>query len=256
MSRHHGGYGPSYRYIGGGPGGVGQTVKLILIISTAVFVLQYLGGDAFNRVLIESFGLTPARVVGGFAVWQLGTYIFLHGGFFHILFNMFAFWMFGSQLEQEWAKHEFLKYFLITGIGAGISSVVVDPFSTIPIVGASGAVYGILLAFGMYFPDRQIYLYGIVPVRAKYFVIGIGAIAFLSAMGSGGGGVAHTAHLGGMIFGYLYLKSGRRRGGWRLRDRYEEWRRQRLRRKFDVYYNRRQAERERERKDDPGRWRN
>jgi membrane associated rhomboid family serine protease len=108
----------------------------------------------------------------------------------------------------------------------------------------------------MYFPDRQIYLYGIVPVRAKYFVIGIGAIAFLSAMGSGGGGVAHTAHLGGMIFGYLYLKSGRRRGGWRLRDRYEEWRRQRLRRKFDVYYNRRQAERERERKDDPGRWRN
>jgi len=133
--------------------------------------------------------------------------------------------------------------------------VIVDPFSPIPIIGASGAIYGILLAYGMYYPERVILLYGIVPVKAKYFVIGIGAIAFLSAMGAGGGGIAHMAHLGGMIVGFLYLKSGR---GRHLRDRYAEWKRQRLRRKFDVYYNRRQAERERERErqDDPGRWTN
>lgn len=250
MSRHYGGYGPSYRYVGGGPGGIPQAVRLILIICTVVFVLQVLGGP----ILIGAFGLVPAQVVGSFEIWRLVTYIFLHGGFFHILFNLFAFWMFGSQLEQEWGRNEFLKYFFVCGVGAGISSVVADPFSPIPIIGASGAVYGILLAYGMYFPDRVILLYGIAPVKAKYFVIGIGAIAFLSAMGSGGGGgVAHMAHLGGMIVGFLYLKTGRGTG---LRDRYEHWRRQRLRRKFEVYYNQRQAERDRERKNDPGRWTN
>jgi membrane associated rhomboid family serine protease len=253
MSRHYGGYGPSYRYIGGGPGGIPQTVKLILILCTAVFVIQQLGGANFENVLIDAFGLAPAQVVGGFAIWRLVTYIFLHGGFFHILFNLFAFWMFGSQLEQEWGKNEFLRYFFVCGIGAGICSVIVDPFSTIPIIGASGAIYGILLAYGMYYPDRVILLYGIVPVKAKYFVIGIGTIAFLSAMGAGGGGIAHMAHLGGMIVGFLYLKSGR---GARFGDRYQEWRRRRLRRKFEVYYNRRQAERERERGNDPGRWTN
>ena len=99
---------------------------MILIICAVVYVLQTLGGRAFTAALITSFGLTPAAVVGSIAIWQLVTYIFLHGGFFHILFNMFALWMFGSELESTWGTREFVKFFFITGVGAGISSVIVS----------------------------------------------------------------------------------------------------------------------------------
>jgi membrane associated rhomboid family serine protease len=127
--------------------------------------------------------------------------------------------------------------------------VLADPGSTIPTVGASGAIYGLLLAYGLLFPDRIIYLYMIIPMPAKYFVLLIGGIAFLASLGSPGDGIAHIAHLGGMIFAFLYLRTlgGRRRSrpaGWR--EYYDKWRRQRLRRKFEAYYEKRQAERDRD----------
>ncbi len=243
-----------------GGGNLPYAIKIILIVNAVVYVLQTLGGGAFSDSLISSFGLTPAAVLR-LAIWQLVTYIFLHGGFFHILFNMFALWMFGGELERTWGTREFVKFFFVCGIGAGIVSVMADPGSTIPTIGASGSIYGILLAYGMLFPNRTILLVPfMIPVKVKYYVMFIGGMAFLSSFSGGGGGIAHFAHLGGMIFAYIYLKGGNRylQGGRsygsRLRTYYEQWKRARLRRKFEVYYNKKQAERQKD--DDDFRWKN
>ena len=194
---YRGNYGgrPAYASISGG--GLTKAIKIILIICAAAYVLQTLGGRAFQISLITSFGLTPAAVIGSLAVWQLVTYIFLHGGFFHILFNMFALWMFGRELESVWGTREFVKFFFVCGIGAGISSVVARPGSTIPTIGASGSIYGILLAYGLLFPNREMLLIPfMIPVKVKYYVMFIGGMAFLASFSGGsGGGVAHVAHL-------------------------------------------------------------
>jgi membrane associated rhomboid family serine protease len=250
MSRHFGGGGrPSYTFIGGG--GIGGAVKALLIANVVVFVLQYIAGNA----IIGIFGLTPADVTGRFFLWQLVTYMFLHSptSFMHILFNMFFLWMFGNELEGTWGKREFYRYYFVCGIGAGLFSVLFSPGSTIPTIGASGAIYGILMAYGLLFPYRQIWIWGIIPIQARYLVMILGGIAFLSSFGTSGGGIAHVAHLGGMVVGYVYLRGGARTRRFHWRDRYDQWRRERLRRKFEVYYNRRQSERER---DDPSRWKN
>jgi membrane associated rhomboid family serine protease len=252
MSRYYRGSGgrPTYTLIGGG--GFTPAVKALVIANVAVFVLQILDDVAGGTGFFSSFGLLPAAVIQRFFVWQLVTYLFLHGGVLHIALNMFILWMFGCELERTWGARGFLRYYFVCGVGAGILTVLADPGSTIPTIGASGAIYGLLLAYGMLFPTRIIYLYMIIPMQAKYFVLLIGTVTFLSSFSSGGGGgIAHIAHLGGMIFGYLYLRTfggGRRspRPGWR--DYYEKWRRERLRRKFEAYYDRRQAERDR----DPG----
>lgn len=234
-----------------------------MIISGGVHLLSMLGGGGFTRALWMSFGLTPAAVTGSLAVWQLVTYIFLHGGFFHILFNMFALWMFGSELERTWGTREFTKFFFICGVGAGISSVIASPGSTIPTIGASGSIYGILLAYGLLWPNRTILLIPfMIPVKVKYYVMFIGGMAFMASLsGGGGGGVAHVAHLGGMIFAYLYMKGGRHTRGFSLRSfrrYYDQWQRERLRRKFEVYYNKRQQQRKPDDPDDEEwrRWRN
>lgn len=250
MSRYYRGYyggRPTYTFIGGG--GLPSGVRMLIIANAAVFVLQVLDSFAGGMGFLPSFGLVPAAVVERFFLWQLATYLFLHGGFFHILFNMFVLWMFGGELERTWGTREFFRFYFVSGIGAGITTVLADPGSTIPTVGASGAIYGLLLAYGLLFPDRIIYLYMIIPMPAKYFVLLIGGIAFLASLSSPGDGVAHFAHLGGMIFGFLYLRVfGSRRAsrapGWR--EYYEKWRRQRLRRKFEAYYEKRRADRERE----------
>ena len=257
LSRYYrGNYGgrPTYMSIGGG--GLTKAIKMILVICAVVYVLQTLGGGAFQNSLISSFGLTPAAVIGSLAVWQLVTYIFLHGGFFHILFNMFALWMFGSELESAWGTREFVRFFFVCGIGAGISSVLLSPGSTIPTIGASGSIYGILLAYALLFPNREMILIPfMIPVKVKYYVMFIGGMAFLASFSGGsGGGVAHIAHLGGMVFGYFYLRGGPYTRNFR--EYYDRWKRERLRRKFEVYYNRRQEKRDRD-NDDPGsRWKN
>jgi len=225
-------------------------VKALIIACTIGFLLQIFEQVAGGRSINAEFGLTPALVTQHFYLWQLVTYIFLHGGFFHILFNMFGLYMFGSELEQLWGTRQFTKYFFLCGVGGALLTVLLGPSDLVTTIGASGAIFGILLAYGMLFPDRPIYLYMIIPIPAKWFVIIMGAITFLSSMSSGGGGIAYRAHLGGMLFGFLYLKGGRIFPD--IRSRYDKWQRARLRRKFEVYYN------ERHREDDEKwrRWKN
>ena len=136
-------------------------VKYLVIANLVIYVWQSFAGA---QKIIQIFGLTPAYVIGELFLWQLVTYLFLHGDFFHILFNMFALWMFGSELERAWGSKEFLKFYLVTGVGAGLFSVALEPGSLIPTIGASGSVYGILMAYGMMFPERYIYLYFLFPV--------------------------------------------------------------------------------------------
>ncbi|MFC1888836.1 rhomboid family intramembrane serine protease [Thermodesulfobacteriota bacterium] len=214
----------------GGP--LTPVVKKLLIACTACFLVQTLGQQFIGLNITRIFGLTPSDVFPKFRLWQLVTYIFLHGNLFHLLFNMLALFMFGCELERIWGGRLFTKYFFITGVGAGICSVIVDPTSEIATIGASGAIYGILLAYGMIFPNRQVYLYFLFPIRVKYFVIIIGAIAFYSAILNADGGVAHVAHLGGMIFGFILLRHGRLKSD--LEARYLRWKLDRMKRKFKV----------------------
>lgn len=182
-------------------------VKRILLINVLVFLLDMFLISFFRIGLSGYFGLVPRLVISQLAFFQFFTYMFLHGGLFHLFWNMFILWMFGSDLEREWGAKEFLFYYLLTGVGAGILNFIALFNSTIPTIGASGAIYGILVAFGMMYPDRPIYLYFLLPIKAKYFVLFTGVITFMSAFSSEGSNIAHFAHLGGMVFGYLYLKS-------------------------------------------------
>jgi membrane associated rhomboid family serine protease len=220
-----------------GPGPLTPAVKWIIWANVGVFIACII-----FPVLTAYGGLTPELVIERRWIWQLATYMFLHAGFGHILFNMLGIWMFGVELERMWGTKFFVRYYAITGLGAAATTMLVSllPFAATSAtygsttVGASGALYGLLLAFALYYPERPILVFMLFPVPAKYFVMIIGAISFLSASG-GAPSVAHAAHLGGMIFGYLYLKGG---GGGltaEIKYRYVKWKMNRLRRKFDVY---------------------
>lgn len=142
-----------------------------------------------------------------FGVWQFVTYMFVHAGFSHIFFNMFALWMFGRQLEYDLGPQRFLLYYMITGIGAGVLNLLVMSLTGdfAITVGASGAVYGILLAFGMIHPNVPLYLFFIpVPIKAKWFVMGYGALELILGF-TANDNIAHFAHLGGMVFGVALL---------------------------------------------------
>jgi len=144
-----------------------------------------------------------------FHFYQIITYQFLHGSLTHLFFNMFALWMFGCVIEQVWGSRKYLFYYLVCGIGAGLSQEIVQTLmqSYSLTIGASGAVYGILLAFGMLFPDNRMFVFPLpVPIKAKWFVMGYAAIELFSAVTSAGDGVAHMAHLGGMLFGFLLIR--------------------------------------------------
>jgi membrane associated rhomboid family serine protease len=229
-------------------------VKKLIIITSAVFLLTYVPLQIFHSEffndIFELFGLNADLVIHKFYVWQLVTYLFLHGGWFHIIFNMFALWMFGSDLESLWGGKKFLYYYFLTGVGAGILDVALNalfrPAMPSITIGCSGAVYGLLLAYGMLFPDRLIYLYMIIPIKAKWFAVIMGVIEFVSSFGGPGSGVSHFAHLGGMLFGYIYLRGWSLPYRWQLH--YHEWRRAHLRKKFEVYM------RDHEKKDKHGRW--
>jgi membrane associated rhomboid family serine protease len=229
-------YGPattvSYSF---GPGPMTPAVKAIIIANIAVFLVS-----SFYDPIIRYGGVVPEDVLGRFWIWQLATYMFLHAGPGHILFNMLGIWMFGVELERTWGTRFFTKFYAVTGIGAGISVVLA---SLLPIpelqatyrsvtVGASGALYGLLMAFALYFPHRPILMFLLFPVPAKYFVMILGALALWISPGSG---VSNSAHLGGLVFAYLYLKG--QRGGLtaEIKYRYLKWKMNRLRRKFDVH---------------------
>jgi membrane associated rhomboid family serine protease len=232
--------GPSYSSVSYafGPGPVSLAVKYLIVANVAMFLVSLV-----YEPIIFYLGLIPADVVERYRLWQIVTYMFLHGGVLHILLNMLALWMFGTELERLWGTRFFLKYYFVTGIGAALLTLAfaVLPWSfgarmfTAVTIGASGAIYGLLLAYGLYFPDRPIYVYAIFPIKAKYFVMIFGAVAFLSSISGSGGGVSHTAHLGGLLVGYLYLKGLRLHPLAELKYRYLKWKINRTRRKFDVY---------------------
>lgn len=187
-------------------------VKHLLIINFVVYLASWTPGiGQYLQVYAPLFPIESPN----FYPWQFVSYMFMHANFSHIFFNLFALWMFGQAIENFWGTKRFAIYYFLTGIGAGLLHVLVnsDPVATgqglqyIPTVGASGAVYGILLAFGMMFPDRPIMLLFLpVPIKAKYFVAFFGAIEFISGITRSNQGVAHFAHLGGMLVGFILIK--------------------------------------------------
>ncbi len=222
-------------------------IRRLIVIISVIFALTYLPARVVGWSLpFRWFSLVPYEVTHRFFLWQLVTYMFLHGGFFHIIFNLLAMWMFGSDLERQWGPRRFLFYFFLTGIGAGVCDVLVHPSSATFTIGSSGAVYGLLLAFGVLYPDRPILYAFIFPMKAKWLVILTGMIEFFLSLDTPGSGVSHIAHLGGMLFGYIYLRGGGL--PYRLQLRFHEWRRARLRKRFEVYM------RKQEKKSGPGHW--
>src|SRR6266849_3587211 len=221
-------------------GGLPPGIRALLISNVAIFLLQFLSQFTGGSELFRYFALRPADVATRFEIWQLATYMFLHGGIWHILWNMLALWMFGCELERLWGTRRFLRFYFFCGIGAGLCVVVAnylfgDP--RIATVGSSGAIYGILLASAVLWPDRQILFYFLIPVKMKYFVAIIGAIAFLNSFNTNSP-VSDVAHLGGMLFGYIFLKMPRTRGFdplGSLKESYNTWKLARAKRKFQVY---------------------
>lgn len=185
----------------------------LLIANVAVFLAQLLLRPyVFSATGIELetlLGLVPAWVWKRLFIWQLVTYLFLHGGAFHLLFNLFTLWMFGRELEGLWGQRGFLKYYFLCGIGAGVLTVLLTLNSTVPTIGASGAIFGVLLAYGLAFPDRQVFLWFIFPIKAKHLIWLFAGLELLASFSYTSDGIGHFAHLGGMLFGFLYLRGGR-----------------------------------------------
>jgi membrane associated rhomboid family serine protease len=220
-----------------GPGPLTPAVKWILIVNVAMFVITLIAPS-----LVPYLGLIPQAVFERGWAWQLGTYMFLHGSVGHILFNMLGVWMFGVTLEQKWGTRFFAYYYAITGVGGGATMLLISllPFAaTAPAydsvtIGASGALFGLLLAFALYFPHAPILVMLVIPVPARVFVMIFGAIALLNSF-QPGRGVADAAHLGGLITGYLYLQGGPGGLSAEIKYRYLKWKMNRMRRKFGVY---------------------
>ena len=219
--------------------------KNLLIVNVVAFLVCYLfGKDASGNFMLNDILGLHFFMASDFHVYQLITYMFMHGGFEHIIFNMFALWMFGCVVERVWGAKKFLFYYIACGVGAGLFQeaaqyvsylyndfsayqFIVDANGTrLPMgdylnlwttVGASGAIYAILLAFGMIYPNERIFIFPLpVPIKAKYFVIGYAAIELFSALATRGDGVAHIAHLGGMVFGFFMIRYWRKQmeGGY------------------------------------------
>jgi membrane associated rhomboid family serine protease len=214
------GYGQYYRPgLFGGLRFFPPVIRTLLLTNAALWLLV----DVILGMF--SFGGLPVGGGGGFlsfwfALWPLGTnfwpwqlltYMFMHGGLFHLLFNMLALWMFGMELEHLWGSRRFLTYYLMCGVGAGLANLAVAPMlgQAAPTVGASGAVFGVMIAFAMLFPDRPIYVYFLLPVRAKYFIGAYIALELFYGISGTTDGIAHVAHLGGALVGFLYMLGAR-----------------------------------------------
>ncbi len=196
------------------------TVKVLIIINVAAFVLQAILGRTGAAVYIKNFGrwpieylfcLVPGLLIRRLFIWQLFTYMFLHGGVWHLLLNMFVLWMFGSTLEARLGRKQFLQLYFLSGVGAGLCHAFASWGSRIPMLGASGAVFGLLVAYAMLFPDRYLtlLLFFVFPLtlKAKHLVLGFAILEILYVISAAADNVAHFAHLGGLLFGYIYMKS-------------------------------------------------
>jgi len=205
--RHEYGGPQQYRVSFGGP--VTPAVRIIIIINVAVFLFELIvagaGGAGALDSLFDWVALTPATVFTKLFVWQLVTYMFLHSpfGIWHILFNMLILWMFGSDIERVWGTRRFVRYYLITGIGAGLANCIFWQPRTI---GASGAIFGVIVAFAMLFPTRKILFMFIFPLSARQFALLLAAIELINLGAFSPDGVARLAHLGGALTGYLLIR--------------------------------------------------
>lgn len=197
--------GGGYRGFSIGPGAVSPFIKLMLITNIAVFLAQML----VNVQLELLFGLTPARFFAEFPnlLFQPFTYMFLHADFWHIFFNMFALWMFGTEIEFTWGRKSFAKFYLLAGLSGAILTLIFQSGLPVPVIGASGAVYGVLIAYWLLFPQRYLYIYFLFPVKVKWAIPGFMILGFMA----GGASIAHFAHLGGAIFGLIFVKAD-----WRI----------------------------------------
>jgi membrane associated rhomboid family serine protease len=215
-------------------------VKLLLVANCAVYLLQvfiyYFRSPQTEYRFDLWFGLVPSGVIPGLRIW-------------HILVNMFMLWSFGRELELVWGRNRFLRYYFLTGVGAGVLNVIVrtvpmlwgKPAYDIPTIGASGAIFGILIACAVLFPDRRAYLFPIpVAIKMKWIVAIMAAITFLGTFGLGDDKVSHICHLGGMVIGYLYLR--RDSYLYRLRNEVSDWKFERNKKKFEVYINKHKGE--------------
>lgn len=219
----------SYRRSGGYQGGpvfglggaIPPGVRLILIANALAFVIFNIFLSRAWPAILDWLALSSWGVLHG-RIWQVATYLFLHGSFMHLFWNMFVVFMFGTSVERVWGKQAFLRYYLVTGIGSGVAWTIFQLGSGVPTVGASGAVYAILLAFGLLFPNSTILLFFVLPVKTKYFVAFVIGLAALFTMLNVQDGTAHLIHLAGPLVGYLYVT---RRIDFRpLIRRYRRWR--------------------------------
>ncbi len=233
-----------------------KAVKWLIIANAAVYLfLELLKAVAPEPggALFLALALIPAAVLHGW-IFQLVTYSFLHLGVLHILFNMLGLWMFGAQLESDWGRKKFLEFYFFCVVGAALTTVAISYTGVggvspqTPTVGASGGVLGILMAFGVLYGDQEIMLFPIpFSIRAKYFVAGVAFITLVEAISASGAGrgsnVAYIAHLGGLLFGFLYVKFVPKRGlgpgaserYFGVRNSYYRWKRRRAARKFEVF---------------------
>jgi membrane associated rhomboid family serine protease len=196
-------------------------VKALLIINAVIWlcaVVIFQGFITKNTMIFNIFGLAPGSFIENIKLWQPITYMFLHSnGVWHLLFNGLVIWFIGSELEKIWGPREFLKFYLTCGVGAGLLFVAViygavglfgldSQFLYVPTIGASGAVFGLLVAYGVLFAERQIYFMMLFPMKAKHFILILAAVEFFTLLTAGfGGAVNNTAHLGGFIIGLIYL---------------------------------------------------
>lgn len=231
-------YAPPGATIQFGPGPITYAVRAVIIANVAVFLPAF-----FAAAFVDNtFGLVPELVLTRGWIWQVATYAFVHADIVHLLFNMLIVWMFGVDLERRWGAAAFTKFYMVSAIGAaatviGVSLLPYDGSRAMYVastVGASGACYGLLMAWALLFPTRVILLFFVFPVQARYAVMIFGALAFFSGLSAGGGTVAHFAHLGGLVVGYLYLK-GAKGLRYSMQSAVTRFRFMRARRKFHVH---------------------
>jgi membrane associated rhomboid family serine protease len=229
--------------------GLPPGIRALLISNVAVFVITFFAGRSLSAI-VNLLMLRPSDVVTHGYIWQLATYMFLHQGIGHILFNMLALWMFGTEFERLWGTRRFLNFYFFCGVGAGLCVILGNYLFGNPdigTVGSSGAIFGILLASAVMWPDRQMLFYVLIPIKMKYFVAIIGAIAFLNSFNPASP-VSDIAHLGGMLFGYVFIKLPRMRGVdpiGALREAHANWKLQRAKKKFQVYMRKKGSDRDR-----------
>lgn len=227
-------------------------VKQIIIFTVGCYLVNYVArlfADyapfSYVATLFEWLMLTPARIVSSFAVWQPLTYIFVHAiDPWHVLLNMLTLWFMGRDVEFAWGRTRFIQYYLLCGVGAGLIVTAVDLIfrQGTTTLGASGAVCGVMMAFGMMFPDRDLFFFPLpIAIKAKYFVAIMAAVNVFSIGVSRGSGVSYMAHVGGFLIGFLYFKTAYNVRSVNLLGtlgrQYREWKLARAKRKFQVYMN-------------------